>query len=258
MGLLKGLIKFIIGLITGKKPSAGDVLLDKSAYRNDEQDKAMHYFSDRNKKGCLASIKGCFKKKPKPATPKVKKKKGCFPKKLGFMSDKEYDNLVAGMLQKMDVKNKGLKKLGLDDSQVEKTIEFGAYRWYTDDGNIAEGVKLDCEDGLYRSTIYAKTFIFFTRSQVAIYKIVINTDWEKHEEDTYEYHYKDITSLTTSTNHEDYIDIFKGDTIFKCDKNEFVLIVPGDSFRVTLGNKPSAEEESAIQAMKAMIREKKA
>jgi len=254
-GIMK-ILMFILGLfgIGKKKASADDIFLNKANYRTDDQDKAVHYFSDRNKKGCLATIKGCFKKKPQM---KIKSKnKGCFPKKLGFMSDKDYDALVASMISKLDVRNKGLKKLGFDDSQVEKTIEFGSYVWYNDDG-VVEGYR-EGEDGKYRTNIFRSTQIFFTRSQVAIYRLTFNTDWEKHDEDTFEYHYKDIVALSTVTNNEDHIDPYKGETVWKCYKNELVLQVPGDSFKISLGNKTTAEEEASIQAMKAMLREKKA
>ncbi|MCL2759338.1 MAG: hypothetical protein FWD22_03920 [Treponema sp.] len=259
MGLIKGIIKFlfgfIIGMITGKKQKQ-EIVVDLSAYRTDEQDRALHYFSEKNKKGCIGTIKGCFKKKPAPKVAKVKKK-GCFPKKLGFMSDADYDALVASVMKRLDLKNKGLTKLALDESQVEKTIQFGNYLWYNDEGEFASGAKLG-EDGKWRSTTYESTFIFFTRNQIAAYQITFHLDWEKHEEDTFEYHYKDITALQTSTKHEDKIDLDIGDTVFKCYKNELYIKVPNDSFKINLGNKPTAEEESAIQGMKSLLREKKA
>ena len=263
----------LIGGMIGKKAgkTAIKALDPKTGYRTDEQEKALFYFDEKNKKGCVKSLKGCFKKAPKSTAVKTKAK-GCFPKKMGFISDQEYDALVASVVERINPKARGLKKLGFDESQIEKTISFGNYVWgfkrNKDDwfenaaGALGDLLGLDTqkykfgEDGKLRTNVFQVTYLFFTRDQIAAYQLTLSSDWDKHDEDTYEYHYKDITALNTGTLQQDVIK--DGEKKYETVQNEFKFIVPGDSFSVSLGNNPTAEEEAAIQAMKQMIREKKA
>ena len=259
------------GLITklfGKKTLK--MLDPKTNFRTDEQERALFYFDEGNKKGCMSGIKGCFAKKP-PVTIAVKKK-GCFPKKRGFISDSDYDALVNSVVQKLNLKERGLKKLGLSESQVEKTISFGNYVWdygrkKSDaleqsfeilSGLLGADIKKFKwgEDGKLRTTIFQVTYLFFTNTELAAYQLTLSSDWEKHEEETFEYHYKDITALSTGTLQQDVIKY--GQKKYETVQNDFHIVVPGDSFSVSLGNNPTAEEEETIQAMKALIRQKKA
>ena len=254
MGIFDG----ALGLF-GKK--GGTPLIDtKAGYRTEEQEKAVFYFSDKNKQGCLASAKGCFakKEKPKEAGCFGSKKQGCFPKKMAFVSDAEYDALVAAIVQRLNPKSRGLLKVGLDESQIEKTIAFSNYV-YRDLLEVMAAKdpfywKIG-EDGLYRSSIYEVTYLFFTRNEIVAYQLTLSSDWEKHDEETFEYHYKDITSLRTKTVQEDVI--VDGEKEYQTVQNKFQIFVPGDSFSVSLRNKPTPEEEDAIQGMKSLLREKK-
>jgi hypothetical protein len=112
------------------------------------------------------------------------------------------------------------------------------------------------DDDVFRSSVYEVTKIYFSGNQLFTYQLTLSMDWEKHDEQTYEYHYKDITSLNTATIQEDEIE--NGKKIYKTVKNVFIITVPNDSFSVSLSNKTNDNEEGSIQAMKAMIREKKA
>lgn len=245
----------------GKKSSA-EALFSKAAYRNDEQKRAVHYFSGANKKGCFARLRDFLSPTIYEKDPTVKK--GCFTKKLGFISDAEYDALVQSAVSKMDPENRGLAKIGLDKSQIEKTISFGNYvfdelgdnKWCEDDDRL-------------RTTKFEVTYLFFTQNQIAVYQLALSSEWEQHEEVTYEYHYKDITSFKSETKQQDVVitvdkgkkgccKVFGPEKIYRTTLNEFVITVPGDSFSVRLGSKTTVEEEQSIQAMKAMIREKKA
>jgi hypothetical protein len=256
MGLLSSLLGF------GKR--GGKNLIDlKAGYRTEEQDKAIFYFSDKNKQGCLAKIKGCFAKRKKIKI----KRKGCFQKKFKYISDAEYDSMVKAIVQRLDPENRGLQKIGLDKSQIEKTITFGNYVYvsifneFMDDKwkEYLGGDNYYCkfgDDGKFRSSIYEVTYLFFTREEIVAYQLILSSDWEKHDEKTYEYHYKDITALKTETLQKD--EIKDGVKVYQTVQNEFIISVPGDSFSVSLSNNPTAEEENTIQAMKALLRERKA
>ena len=251
--------------IVKKKLGLGRMLDKKAEYRTDEQEKALFYFSDDNKQGCFTRLKGCFAKKTKPVT--GKKKKGCFPKKMKYVSDADYDTLVNSIAQRLDPKNRGLQKLGIDESQIEKTITFSNYVFghknateSLQEGDVASALNAFTwkigDDGRFRSLIYEVTYLFFTQTQIAAYQLTLSSDWEKHDEETFEYHYKDITALKTRTLQQD--EIKDGVKVYQTVKNEFLIQVPNDSFSVSLSNKPTAAEESAIQGMKSLLREKKA
>jgi hypothetical protein len=252
-----GVLDFVLSL-TGKKKSSAALIDPKEAYRNDEQEKAVFYFSEENKKkGCFGG-KGCFAKKPKSVAPV--KSKGCFPKKkFKLVTDAEYDALVESIVQRLDPKNSGLKKLGLDQSEIEKTISFKNYVFkfknrITGEAEYTPFWKFG-EDGRFRSAIFEVTYLFFTRDEIAAYQLPLSSDWEKHDENTFEYHFKDITSLRTNTLQQDEIE--NGEKVYKTVENEFLIIVPGDSFSVSLNVNPTKEEEDAIQGMKSLLREKK-
>jgi hypothetical protein len=184
-------------------------------------------------------------------------KKGCFPKKHPFVSDAEYDALVASIIQRLDPKSKGLAKLNIDQSQIEKAIHFENYKYYgMDEGSPGPFFWKIGEDGSFRSSVYEVTWLFFTQNQVLAYQLTLSSDWEKHDERTFEYHYKDITAFSSKTIQEDVIEDSKKE--YRTVSNIFQITVPGDDFKVALNNKPDKEEEDAIQAMKAMLREKKA
>ncbi len=233
----------------------GATLIDpRAAYRSKEQETAAYYFSDSNQKGCFSGFKV-----PKKQLQAVKPQ-GCFPKKHGFVSDAEYDALVSATSKRLDPKARGLQKLGLDESQVKeiKPISFAnAVYIPVDERKPSEPFfwKIG-SDGVFRSSIYEITWIYFTATQLLAYQLRFSVDWEKLSERTFEYHYKDITALSTDTVQED--EVIDGEKVFQTVRNVFTITVPNDSFTVSLRNRPNEEEENTIQAMKAMLREKKA
>jgi hypothetical protein len=216
----------LVGTLTGKKKdSGGGVLIDPHAgYRTEEQEKAVFYFSEANKQGCFTRVKGCFKK---PEKKQKKVKKGCFPKapKFKFVSDAEYDALVKSVVARLDPYHRGLQKLGLDESQVQeiKPISFANYKYVPPserDDNETFFWKYG-DDKVFRSSVYDVTEIYFSGNELFAYQLTLSMDWEKHDEQTYEYHYKDITSLGTSTVQED--EIKNGAKVYKTVENIFQM-----------------------------------
>jgi hypothetical protein len=254
----------VVNLLTGllKKNNGGGALIDpRAGFRTEEQDRAVFYFSDENRQGCLVTAKGCFSKKSKKSKgsfPK-NKSKGCFPKKPKYVSDAEYDAIVKAVVDRLDPYHRALAKLNIDESQVREinpiTFENFKYR---------SVLELDLkdpfywkigEDGLFRSNIYEVTWLFFSTSQIFAYQLTLSTDWQKHDERTYEYHYRDITAFGSVTIREDVI---RGEEKeYQVVKNLFEIKVPGDGFSCVLSNQSDEKEEASIQAMKAMLREKK-
>jgi hypothetical protein len=253
----------LLGLLKKKDGVGIGMLIDPHAgYRTEEQEKAVFYFSDENKLGCFGTAKGCFQK-PKKKTDggcfPAKKTKGCFPKKPKYVSDAEYDSIVKAVVDRLDLYHRALAKLNIDESQVKEinpiTFENFKYRSVLEQDLKDPFFWKIGEDGLFRSNIYESSWLFFSADQVFAYQITLSTDWEKHDERTYEYHYKDITAFGSTTIREDVIKDEKKE--YQVVKNLFEIIVPGDKFSCVLRNKSDEKEEASIQAMKAMLREKK-
>jgi hypothetical protein len=194
--------------------------------RTDEQKAVIRYFCNES---------ACLSKKP--------------------ISDDEYDRLVAAHLSEIDFKQKALNKIGLDEDQVKEIepVHFEGYQF----GEKARFAKLG-KDGLYRSSQYQVSWLFFSDTQVYVYQNTFNMDEDGKRERTEEYFYKDITNFSTTTDTEEtpQYDIKKDKTVLvNVDSNRFVITVPGDRFYCSL--EQNDYTESAIQGMKAKLREKK-
>ncbi len=181
---------------------------------------------------------------------------GCLQK---GMSDQEYDDMLQAKLKTMDIKQKALNKIGLDESQVNE-IEPVHFEGYLFDDKKAYA-RLG-KDRLWRSSAYQVTWIFFSDSQVFVYQYTFNMDEDGKKEATEEYFYKDITNFSTSSDsvEKEVVDKVSctGKTTYirkSVDNDRFALIVPGDKFYCSM--EQSEYTERAIQGMKAKLREKK-
>lgn len=176
------------------------------------------------------------------------------------MKDSEYDALVQSKLTGIDFKQKALNKLGLDESQVNEIepVFFYGYRFDSKKAYARRG-----KDGIWRSSAYELTWIFFSDTQIYVYKNIFNMDEEGKRESTEEYFYKDITNFAAVSDTEEVITYegtqgCSGNVIFKrsnIDSSTFKIVVPGESFICAM--QASDYAERAIQGMRAKLREKK-
>lgn len=176
----------------------------------------------------------------------------CLSKKA--LTDEEYDQMVAAVLNSNDYKQKALNKIGLDEDQVKEIepVHFEGYQF--DKQSLA---KMG-DDGKYRSSKYQVSWLFFSSTQVYLYQNTFNMDEDGKKEATEEYFYKDITNFSTSSDTVEtpVYDKKKKETVLKnVDSNRFAITVPGDKFYCSL--RQDDYTERAIQGMKAMLREKK-
>ena len=182
---------------------------------------------------------------------------GCFSKNI---SDAEYDQMVVDKYTSLNLKQKALDKIGVDESQVNE-IAPCEFKNYTDEGNIR--LKRG-KDGKFRSSAYQVTWLFFSDKQVYVYQHTFNLDEDGKKERTEEYFYKDVTNFSSSSEsvEKEYWETGKG-CINKVpvvtrkikDSDVFQIIVPGDKFSCAMINDSEAEEK--IKAMKNKLREKK-
>jgi len=197
---------------------------DRYKNRSDEQKKVIRYFC----------IDGCFAK---------------------TMSDQEYDSLVKSYLSKTNFKQKGLSKVGLDESEL-KEIDPVTFEGYLFDGKKTFAKR--GKDGVWRSSAYQVSWLFFSATQVYLYQNTFNLDEDGKKEITEEYFYKDITNFSTTSDTVEtaYWDPKQKKYLLEnVDSNRFALTVPGDKFYCSM--EQNEYTERAIQAMKAKLREKK-
>ena len=183
---------------------------------------------------------------------------GCFSKKN--ISDEEYDQMVKNKVASLNLKQKALDKLGIDESQVKEIPPCELPYWYFEKNKTWSKTGIDDH---IRSSAYQVTWLFFSHKQVYIYQYIFNMDEDGKKEKTGEYFWKDITNFSTTTEDIEVIDtVYKG-----CMKNKpveirktksidrFKLIVPGDTFEcnITL----DSDAENKVKAMKNKLREMK-
>ena len=179
---------------------------------------------------------------------------GCM---TGAMKDEEYDDMIKSKLSALNVKAKALQKIGLDEDQLKEIPPVFFYGFEDKiNGGSAYG-KLG-KDGIYRTSAYSATYLFFSDTQVYMYSIIFDMVSGAKKENTEEYFYKDITNFSTSNETMEYME-YSGcmgkATKKQIEISKFALIVPGDKFYCSTSGVKNAD--SAVNAMKQKLREKK-
>ena len=180
--------------------------------------------------------------------------RGCLKKGI---PDSEFDANKIRQIKALNLKQRALNKLGIDEDQVKEVepicIEGPFYK---------ESRKRCGDDGINRYSAYQITYIFCSSDQVYVYQYTLNLDKDDKKERAEEYFYKDITNFTTIDESEKYefevsAGCTKGTQIkgISVNTNSLKIAVPGDSFMCSMI--PSDETEGQIQALKAKLREKK-
>ena len=182
---------------------------------------------------------------------------GCFSKNI---SDGEYDQLVQSKYTSLNLKQRALDKIGVDESQVNEIPPCEFRHWdFLKNVRVKRGI-----DGIFRSSAYQVSWLFFSDKQVYVYQYTFNMDEDGKNEKTEEYFWKDITNFSTSSASEEKEtwEMGKGCTNKvpsvsrrTVDRDVFKLVVPGDSFECSMVNNSEAEEK--IKGMKNKLREKK-
>lgn len=168
------------------------------------------------------------------------------------MKDEEYDMMVLDYLNQ-DHRSKALSRIGLDEDEL-KEIEPICFHGY----NFNRAYARKGTDGLWRSSSYQISWLFFSDNQVYFYQDTINFDCDEKRTSTEEFFYKDVTSFSAVTETEECVDGFNADGTEKhanVESNKFKIVVPGDKFFAAMQLTP--ENERAIQGMKNKLREKK-
>lgn len=172
------------------------------------------------------------------------------------ISDEEYEEHVKSFINQKNFKAEALDKIGLDEDELQEIEPVHFEGW------VLEKEKIDYarrgKDGIWRSPAYQVSWLFFSESQVYLYRNTMYFDSDNKQVLTEEYFYKDITNFSTSSDTVEtpYWDPKKKKYLLEnVDSSRFALTVPGDKFLCSL--EQSDYTDRAIRAMKAKLREKK-
>lgn len=173
------------------------------------------------------------------------KQEGCLSKN---MSDDEYSQMVIRKRDSLNLRQKALNKIGLDEDEVSE-IPPAVFEGYVFKNAFAK----KRANGNWVSSAYQVAWLFFSSTQIYVYRYTFNMDEDKKTESTDEFFYKDVTSFSTSSETETAHGL--GDSKFEVETNKFKMVVPGDKIFVSMDG--VSDSESIIQAMKQKLREKK-
>ena len=169
------------------------------------------------------------------------------------INDKEYGQMVMDRLNALNLKQKAIEKIGLDEDQLKEIPPVFLHGYNFDNAYTKIG-----GDNRLRSSKYDATWLFFSSTEVYMYSYTIDMVSESKAEKTEEYFYKDIVNFSS---YSDTVEATKltgcgGETkSIKRDYRGFSLVVPGEKFKCsTTGNE---DADKSINAMKQKLREMK-
>lgn len=168
-------------------------------------------------------------------------RQGCGAKTI---TDDQYYNIVANKRNQYNSMQRALNKIGLDEEEIQE-IPPVYFEGFVSDNAFAKQNNY----GKWVSSTYEITWIFFSNSQVHIYKCRFNLDDDNKKEITDEYFYKDVTSFTTLSEEQT--------TRFgkKVPTEVFRMRGAGIDFICSLTE--MQDFETSIRGMKQKLREKK-
>lgn len=177
------------------------------------------------------------KKKIQAEKDRIQKEKDAIP------TDAQYDGEVVKALN--NLRQKALNKLGIDEDEVKEIepISFDGYV-YKGATELKRGA-----DGLFRTNKYECVQLFFSQNEVHCYTFNFDTTSDKHFESTDVYFYKDIVSVSTSSESEKVKDTTVEYETFK------LTTAGGTALQVSLRDVNNAQR--SINAMRSLLRQKK-
>lgn len=172
---------------------------------------------------------------------------GCLAS-LGAMKPADYYQYAQSKIASLDLKNKGLKKLGIEASEVTEVEPLCV--WGFDEDNTTNW--LYTVNGTSISPKVQGTYMFFSDSRVYLYSYTLNTITGSHKESADEFSYKDIVNISTveSTSEKK---IKKKVETYRW--SFLVLTVPGDKMYFGCTDDPDMERK--LKTVKQKLREKK-
>lgn len=176
------------------------------------------------------------------------------------MTAEEYRQKVRARLEALDTKNMALRKLGIDEEEVQEIapVTFEGFVFNDKVDNLVARTSLNT----WVSSEYMITWLFFGEREVFIYQYSFSMTSDSKKENTMQYFYQDVTNFTASS--ETYQKMvaersgFLGTTQYmqvSANADEFKIVVPGDTLRCSMT--PTDNTDVAIRGMRNKLREMK-
>jgi hypothetical protein len=166
----------------------------------------------------------------------------------GKPKDEDIDRAVESQLS--DLRQRALKKLGIDEDEVNEIapISFDGYK-YGSDAVVKRG-----KDGKYRSNKYEAVMFFFSANEVHCYTYSFSITSDNQKEATDVYFYKDIVSVSTQTEGTSY-SVGKGKSS-EFDYEYFKLTTTGGTY-ISCNVRNADDAQRSINGMRSLIKSKK-
>jgi len=164
--------------------------------------------------------------------------------------DAEFDKFFDAKLDKLSPKASAMSKLGV----VEEDFCADPFSIY---GKKYDSYYRTGKDGIARTNHNEITWLFFTQDQVLIYTVNFKLTEEKKSENTQEFFYSDVVSVSTGSVS---VDVAASNAIDSANTSsveaeEFRLVVPGD--KISFAFTSNEQVSKSVQGMKNLIRTKK-
>lgn len=186
---------------------------------------------------------------------------GCVSKST--MNIDEYQQMVANRLFSLNLRERALEKIALDESEIQEIPPIVLSGYAFDDVTPTNDVWVKIEDDVAVASRFAASWIFFSATQIYIYTYKFDMTSDDTWETTQDFFYQDITSFMTRERVVEKIDTHLTGCLKKgiqAEKNNYIvnslrIVVPNDSFSFSMRNNETLEQ--SLQAAKAMLRERK-
>lgn len=183
---------------------------------------------------------------------------GCLSK---GMTAEQYQEKVRVRLQGLNTKQMALKKLGIDEEEVQEIapVTFEGYVFNDKVDNLVKRATAST----WVSSEYQITWLFFGEKELFIYQYSFSMTSDSKRENTMQYFYQDVTNFAAAS--ETYQKIVsepkggcQGGSEYmqvSTDADEFKIVVPGDTLRCSMT--PTDSTDAAIRGMRNKLREMK-
>ncbi len=185
---------------------------------------------------------------------------GCGNIVTSKMTIEEYEQIVAKKLYNLDLRQRAIEKIGLDESEIEEIEPIPLSGYVFENKNDIILVKAVKDRAV--SSRFSVTWIFFSKTQMYTYTYTFETISDNVWETTRDYFYQDVTCMTMVQRVVEKIDVIKSGCLSteSVIKNNFLvdtleIVVPGASYSFSMRN--NEDLERSLRAAKAMLRERK-
>lgn len=177
------------------------------------------------------------------------------------MTIQGYEQIVAQKLYNLDLRQRAIEKIGLDESEIEEIEPIPLSGYVFDDNN--KDIMVKAVDGRAVSSRFSVTWIFFSKTQMYTYTYTFETISDNIWETTRDFFYQDVTCMTMKQRVVEKIDSLQTGCFSNkeaCVKNNFLvdtleIVVPGATYSFSMRN--NEDLERSLRAAKAMLRERK-